>query len=175
MRVRRLPTKKQQGYSLLELLVVLVILSIFSTLAILSYGTYRKSLRLKSSAREINTLFSTARNKAIEKNGYFQATIDITNRRIWIDKLNYLFNISEPKITSPKMLTDFVRITDVTVNSRTETSGVVHILFRPNGTSDYATVHLIRESEDTAVGENYYTITLYSSTAKSRIYPDARR
>lgn len=175
MRVRRLSTRNRRAYSLIELLIVLAILSIFSTLAVLSYGTYRKSLRLKSAAREINTLFSTARNLAIEQNSYFQATIDISNRRIWVDKINYLSNISEPKITTPKQLNDFVTITDVTVNSRTDTSGVAHIVFRPNATSDYATVHLIRESDDTTVEENYYTIRVYSSTAKSRIYPDARR
>jgi prepilin-type N-terminal cleavage/methylation domain-containing protein len=175
VRVRRLPTKSWRGYSIIEVCIVLVILSLFSTLAILSYGSYRKSLRLKNAAQEISAVLSTARIMAIEQNGYFQASIEISNRRIWVDKVNYLATIVEPKITTPKLLTDLVKITDVTVNSETKNSGVVHILFRPNATSDFATVHLIREADDPSVEENYYTIKVYSSTARSRIYPDARR
>jgi prepilin-type N-terminal cleavage/methylation domain-containing protein len=164
-----------RAYSLLEIVIVLAILSIFSTFAILSYSTYREHARIKNSAQEILSTLSTARTLAINQNSYFSVVIDISGRKFWINEVDSFGHTVRPKIISPQSLQELIRITDVKVNTIRRLVGESRILFRPNSTSDQASIHLLRESDNPAIEENYYTITLYASTAQAQILPNVRK
>jgi prepilin-type N-terminal cleavage/methylation domain-containing protein len=167
--------KARKGYSLLEIIIVLSILAIFSTFAVLSYSTYRHHVRISNSAQEILSTLSTARTFAINQNSYFEVVIDISGQQFWINEVNSSRRTIRPKIVSPKSLNEFVRVTDVKVNALRRLAGEARILFRPNSTSDQASIHLLRQNDDPGIEENYYTIKLYASTAQSHILPNAKR
>jgi prepilin-type N-terminal cleavage/methylation domain-containing protein len=165
----------RKAYSLLEIIVVLVILAVFSTFAVISYSTYREHARINNSAQEILSSLSTARTLAINQNSYYEVVIDITGRQFWINEVDSLRRVVRPKVISPKTLNDFINITDVKRNGVSRFAGESHILVRPNSTSDQASIHLIREQDNPAIEENYYTVKVYASTAQSQILPNAKR
>ena len=157
------------------MLVALAIISILSTLAILTYSNYRKHLQVKSTADSVNALLATSRTYAISHNGYFQAVIDLDDGSFWIDEVTIFGNLVTPKLVTPEKVTNFVRIVDVEVLGVVHTTGIVRLLFRPEGSSDYAKIHVLGEKADPAFDDNYFTVVLYSSTGRAKVFPHERR
>ena len=192
MKFKYIYSKKDRtvrAFTYLEGLIVLSMFVVLSSMSIIAYTTYHKSLRIKNAASEINSLLNTARLYAITQQEYFQVAInfDAADRNTisyWIDKIDNLGNINKPKITTPHYLPDFITITDITIlSTMTGTTQnynlpiglTIPIVFTPEGTSDMATIHLIHQDADTAVDTNYYTIKLYAPTAKSKIFRHERK
>jgi len=167
--------QQKRGLTALEIVIVLMILSVFSTFAILSYSTYRKQARIKEGAKTIQYALTTARTLAINQNANYQVQVDIPNGQFWIDKLDSKGNIARPKVTGINWLPDDVAFVEVRKNTLSYDTGTVPILFRPNGSSEYASIYLIGANVDAADGGNYFTIRVYSSTGVIQTFKNQRR
>ncbi|MCX7001503.1 MAG: prepilin-type N-terminal cleavage/methylation domain-containing protein [Candidatus Sumerlaeota bacterium] len=166
---------RRGGFTALEIVIVLMILSIFSTFAILSYQSYKKQARLRSAAQSLQSTLSTARMLSINQNTNFQVRIDINNGNFWIDRLDGSGRIVKPKVTGVNWLPDDVLFTEVQKNGASVYSGIIPILFRANGTSEYTSIYIVGANTDTSIGENYFTIRIYPSTGLTHTYKNQRR
>lgn len=147
----------------------------FSTFAILSYSSYRRQARIKNGAQSVNSTITTARALAINQNAGFEVSIDIENGYFWIDKLDRQGAVLKPKFMGINWLPESVLFAEVRKNNYSYYSGIVTILFLPNGTSEYTSIYLIGENMDGGVSENYFTIRVYPSTGLSHIYKNQRK
>ena len=129
----------------------------------------------RSTAEQIQTLFSTARALAINQNAYFQAVLDLDTSGLWIDQIDQTGTVTTPKLTTPENWSLYVRILDAQVDGAPTSGGLVRIQFRPNGTSDSARILLLSEGGDSRATSNTSTIKLYSATARSRIFLGTRQ
>jgi Tfp pilus assembly protein FimT len=171
--VRRVHRRGNTGFSILEALTVVVVMGILSTFVILVYGTHQRGLRTKTSARQIETLFLTARSLAINQNAHFQAVLDLNTQGLWIDRIDTAGLVVVPKVMTPDQWSQFVRIVDGSINGQPIVNGLARIRFHPNGTSDSARLLLLSEGGEGRPAD-YYTVKLYSPTARSRIFAEAR-
>lgn len=162
------------GLVLVEVLVVLVIIVVFSSFVILTYSTYRDNLEITSAAQQIRKVLSVAKTKAINLNKHYIVTIDIDRSKVWIDESNDLKGVVRPKVETPVVLPDDVKITEVRVNSTTFTSGAVEILFKPDGQAEYAVINLLRVGDSPSVERNFYSLRVFPSTGTSQIIPNRK-
>lgn len=174
MRVDKIRARSSAGFTLLEIMTVVVIMALLATMAIAVYSNQRRALRSRLSAKQIETLFSTARTLSINQNAHFQAVLDLATSGLWIDQVDADGSPVSYKITTPETMSSYVQVVDVSVNGTAYTGGVVRIHFRPNGTSESARIVLLNEGGDSRGPGEYYTIKLYGPTARSRIYPGER-
>ncbi|GAB4321695.1 MAG: hypothetical protein Kow0059_16480 [Candidatus Sumerlaeia bacterium] len=172
--MRRLNSQRRAGLVFVEILVVLVIVVVFSSFVILTYSTYRENLEITSAAQTIRKVLSTARTKAINLNKYYIVTIDIDRSKVWIDESNEARAVVRPKVETPVVLPDYIRIREVRINSTTYTSGAVEILFKPDGQGEYAVINLLRQGDNPAIDSNYYSIRLFPSTGTAQIIPNRK-
>jgi prepilin-type N-terminal cleavage/methylation domain-containing protein len=184
-----------RGFSFLELLVVIVIIGILTLVVISSYSTFRRTTRIKGGAQRINSCLVAARAHAVSTNSWYRVVLQLDTNSFWIDEIEPDSNATpnpalpeparRPKVTTPEQLPTGLKITDVVVAAQTPDGTIpapfqyppdrfIVIRFRPDGSSDYAAIHLLGDNTDPAVDQNYYTVLLYSATAKSRIIPRAR-
>ena len=170
-RVRR---RGRVGFSLLEALTVLVVMGILTSFAFLVYGNHRRALRARTAARQIGTLFTTARAFAINQNAHFQAVLDLSTSGLWIDRIDQGGQVVVPKMTTPENWSVYVRVMGVSVNGDAFENGLVRIRFHPNGTADSARIILLGEGGGTHSAGDYFTVKLYSPTARSRVFAGSR-
>ena len=166
---------RYRAFTLPEMLIVVVILTIFSGLAIVSYSGVRNYMRLRTAAREIDSVLSAARAMAINQNGYFRVGIYIDTGMLWIDEIDSFGNLSQPKVVHQKRINNLVKIVSVRVEQGAVlTSGIAYIIFRPDSTAQYSTLYL-RRYHSPDVDDNYYTIKVFPATGRARVYPNQRR
>jgi prepilin-type N-terminal cleavage/methylation domain-containing protein len=174
MRFRSRKRKRTVGFTLLEALTVLAIMGILSSLAVLVYTNQRRAVRARSAARQIEVLFTTARSLAINQNTHFQAVLDLNSEGLWIDQVDAEGRVVAPKLTTPETWPAYVDVIGAEVNGQTTRSGLVRIRFHPNGTSDSARIVLMSGKNDNMGSEEYMTVKMYGSTARSRTFAGAR-
>jgi prepilin-type N-terminal cleavage/methylation domain-containing protein len=166
----------RHGFSLIEVLVVLAVLAVLSSVALFSYGSYRKTLSVRRSAQELTTLFSSARSLAINSNVPHAATLDLDRQEFWIDVMvSSGLGVARPKISGRGAPVDFVEITSVRLPSALQSSGVVRVLFWPDGRGSHAIVHLRRSQDPAADSFSYYSVRVFPATGASQILPNERR
>jgi len=164
------------AFSLLEILIVLIILGILSSVAIFSYGSYRQTQSVRSSAQELVSLFATARSLAINTNTPHSATLDLDHQAFWIDELTPDgLNIQRPKISGGGTPADQVVIEDLRLSTGIRTSGIVFIRFWPDGRGTLVVVHLRRLLDDPALSTSYYSVRVFPSTGATQVLPNERR
>jgi Tfp pilus assembly protein FimT len=155
-------------------MTVLIVILILTSVAILVYSGYRRAVRTKSTAQQMEALFSTARTLAINQNAHFQAVLDLNLGGLWIDQVDGSGQIVTPKITTPETWSAFVHVLEFTINGAPPQATPARILFRPNGTSDSARIVLKCEGGDSRTTTEALTVKLYSSTARSRTFLGSR-
>ena len=174
MRIKRIQSRTRAGFTFLEALTVLLIIGILSSFAFLAYGTYRRALRAKSTAQQLEALLGAARTMAINQNAHTQAVIDLSTSGLWIDQTDSAGNVLAPKVTTPDSWSSLVRMIDVSVNGTSFTNSLVRIRFHPDGTSDAARIVLLSVGTDSRGTSDTRTLKLYSSTARTRTFPGTR-
>ena len=180
--------KRSRGLSYIEILTVLVIITIMSTTGLLTYRQTRLNMRLKDGATELKNVMGVARAMAISQNRFYSVRLDFTAGNYWIDEFvvdNGVLRRSRPKLTTPKALPDFIHFERVFVqhivdpvlsNGLSEFiaapvtgSQFVDIFFSPRGTSDYASINLLRDAANSTNPGEYYSVRLFSSTAVAEL------
>ncbi|MBX7244885.1 MAG: prepilin-type N-terminal cleavage/methylation domain-containing protein [Candidatus Sumerlaeaceae bacterium] len=193
----------RRAFSLIELLVVIAIMLILTVLAVGAYANFNKARRIRSSAESINSIFTTARAFAISKNQWYRVVFQFKNPdtgaeefAYWIDEIVRNTSASPsppiiqlpngvitPKVTTPEFMDQKVQIESIYVDNLADPATTITasaanyavVRFRPDGSSDASSVHIISRATDPAVDSNYYTIKLYNPSAKSKIYAETRR
>lgn len=166
----------RRGFSLIEILIVLAILSVLSSAALFTYGSYRKTLSVRRSAQELTSLFSSARSLAINSNAPHAATLDLDRQEFWIDVMSASgLAVARPKISGRGVPVDFVEIYSVRLATGLQNSGVVRVLFWPDGRGSYAIVHLRRTLDSASESSSFYSVRVFPATGATQILPNERR
>ena len=79
-----LKSKESKGFTLIELTIVIAIMMILYAIATPSLRNLAPSSRLKSSAREIQSLLTYARDVAMTENTVYLVNFDLDQQRYWL-------------------------------------------------------------------------------------------
>jgi Tfp pilus assembly protein FimT len=168
--------RANRAVSIVELLIVVVILLIFSTLTIISYHNMTRGLVARSQANEFNAAFVLARQLAITNNATHRVTIDRVERQFWIDRLDSSGQVDLPKASGTEPFLQQTRVEAITVNSTViPAANPAEILFRPDGSSDRAVLHITQQGGDLTDDSEFFSIVLNPPTARTQIIPNERR
>ncbi|MBA4150287.1 MAG: prepilin-type N-terminal cleavage/methylation domain-containing protein [Verrucomicrobia bacterium] len=85
MRLSPLKAARRLGFTLLELMIVLVLMGIMSAMIIPELrGTFENAL-LRSSSREMISVFNTAYSRAVSVNQTHRVRLDLANARYYVE------------------------------------------------------------------------------------------
>jgi len=76
----------ENGFTMIELLIVVVIIGIIAGLAVPNFAGAIQKIRWRSSATDITKALRLARSSAIAKNAQFGVQVDFENRRVVVFK-----------------------------------------------------------------------------------------
>ncbi len=174
---------RSRAFSLIEIVVVLAILAIVSSVALVSYGSYRRTLSVRSTAQQVSTLFAAARSNAINTNSPYSATIALnrTRQSFWLDEMDATgANVIRPKVTSVSYPADYVVIEDVLLtpggtpqHAVAGNDTLIRVVFYPDGRGTYAVIHIRREFDDTASTSAYTSVRVFAATGACKTFPNA--
>ena len=189
----RFTSRTDDGFSLMEIMLVLSIIAVLSTISAPSMRGFAASRRLKTSARAIADTLSFARDMAITERTTHLVVFDITNNRFWLAS-SETFDIQNPASSQgraanatastgeraavsrtggvmgiPKSLGQGVTLLALTTshNGPTQqiTSGVDYVYFTPISTSADTVIFLQN------VRENMIAITVEAATGRASVQP----
>jgi prepilin-type N-terminal cleavage/methylation domain-containing protein len=187
----RFTSRTDDGFSLMEIMLVLSIIAVLSTISAPSMRGFAASRRLKTSARTITDTLSFARDMAITERTTHLVVFDITNNRFWLAS-SETFDIQNPAASQgrattastgqraavsrtggvmgiPKSLGQGVTLLALTTshNGPTQqiTSGVDYVYFTPISTSADTVIFLQN------VRENMISITVEAATGRASVQP----
>lgn len=179
---------------MLELAMVVAISLAVGVAAVGSYSQARRGRAPRTAAEAVLAAFTTARAYAVSTNGTFRVVLQLRDpvtaratRILWIDEIfpggSTAANPIIPetpktaKLSTPYSLPEDVRFADIFVSTDSESTTATStsdnfavIRFKPDGTSDEATVRIVDEAAATADGNlRAYSVRLSRPTAKPRI------
>jgi prepilin-type N-terminal cleavage/methylation domain-containing protein len=175
MMTRRLAGRNSRGFSLVEMLIVVVIIMIMSTVAVLSYGTYRKSAKISGAADRVKALMIQARTRAIGNGAASRFTVDMDRAQVWLDEFDRFGNLKAIKVIHPEPLGADIIVQEVKIGGVTFTSGVVSAMFLPDGTNPRLTVNVRRVDSPAGADASYYSVQLFPTSSDPKIWPNARK
>jgi type II secretion system protein H len=130
---------KQQGYTLIELIVVMVLLGLIVGLVSMSFSRSLPGVKLKATVREFSSTLRYAQNKAQIRNEEMTVTIDLDSGQFWLEERKRL------------QFPDETKVAVIDPNRDKVMSGIYDIFFYPGGGSSGEEVHIQR-------GKNIYSV-----------------
>ncbi len=138
--------RREQGFTLLELLVVLGILALASVFVAPLVSRHSPDLALAATARKLANDMRMARASAIRRNVQRTLTIDLKQRRFWVD------GVTAASTIAPGIAVDFV-----TLRNEQMSSGRGRVRFFPDGSSTGGNVILSAGGRSVAVDLDWMT------------------
>lgn len=145
----------QQGYTLLELIVVMVLISMMLLISVPKFRTALISDQLQYSSRRLVGLIKGVRAKAVRDYSDYKLFFDLDTGRVWYSRVDAL---EDEKRENPEILQlpSGIRIRDIWSSAAGKKDGGEPFLFLSRkGYADLATIHLAEE--------NGRTVTLFIS------------
>ena len=81
---KRLPSRSDEGFTLMEIMLVFAIIAVLSTLSLPTMRGFAASQRLKTSAQAIADTLSFARDMAITERTTYLVVFDLDGNRYWL-------------------------------------------------------------------------------------------
>ena len=183
--------KSEEGFSLMEIMLVLAIIAILSSISMPTMRGFAASRRLKSSAQKIADTLAFARDMAITEKTTHLVVFDVDTNSYWLASTE-TFDIQNPRSSAgrsanaasstgnqavvsrtggimgiPQQLGQGITIAALITNHngtiRQITSGVDYVYFSPTATSENTIVYL-QNTEENAI-----SITVEASTGQTGI------
>ena len=139
--------KRNQGFTLVELMITVIILGIFSAIAIPSFTNLINNNRVQSTSNELASLLNYARSTAAQTNATYIVCI---NNGIWTVKKGW-------DCSSASDLRSYETPAGITI---TYTNSALPMTFNSNGTTSNSPTMIICKDSDAANG---YTLTVKNS------------
>lgn len=124
----RRASQKNQGFSLIEMLIVISVLAILAAIGVVNYNSYARSVRFKEVNNRIAQLFQDTSARAINHSAELTMTftlnqaagVDIT---VTGDKISESISLeSDAELTSVKYKTKTTNVTSLEFDSRGRTT-----------------------------------------------------
>lgn len=123
---------KQQGFTLIELMVTLIVLAIAIGIAIPNFSTWIKNNRIDSATRSLTSAFQLARSEAVSR----QTVITVNSGGDWGDGLSIYTDSNPTGNTAYNALEDtLIKDLDYSMDgiTTTKTDDVLYISFTSTG------------------------------------------
>lgn len=170
--------KKQEGFTLLELLVVILIIGAFFFVAVPKFQDMTQ-VSLKSASRNLTATIKYLYNEAAFKKKIHRLTFDIETGEYWVETLedsefggqqSQEFSLSQESAQIRHRLPNGVYFEDIiterTLNRNPLDEENEYILFLPTGFVEPAVIHLVTDDEQ------YYTLATRPYTGGTKVYDE---
>lgn len=187
----RFNSGNDDGFSMMEIMLVLIIISILTTLSMPALQGFAASRRLKTSAQAIADTLTFAREMAITERHTHLVVFDITNNSYWLAS-SETFDVQNPLTSAgrnaaapttsgeqtvvsrtsgvmgiPQQLSEGITITNMVTNYSGATqqinTGAAFVYFTPSSTSENTIIYLQN------LRENVVAITVEGVTGRASI------
>lgn len=171
--------KKNNGFTLLEILVVMLIIGAFFFVAVPKFQDLTE-VNLKSASRNLTATIKYLYNEAAFKKSIHRLTFDIEAGEYWVETLQNSefgggqtreFGLSEDSSTQKRhKLPNGVYFKDVVTERTLERNPLdeenEYILFLPTGFVEPAVIHIFTDDE------RYYTLATKPYTGGTKVYDE---
>ena len=141
----------ESGFTILELLLVLVILAVVSTIAYPLIHQSHRDMTLRSTAHQLANHLRLARGAAIKSNKDYTMTIDVAQRRYWVNGL-----------TRPRRISQAIAVDFITLLKERSSSKRAGLRFYPDGSATGGKIIL-------TMGRNQAIVELDWLTGNTRV------
>ncbi len=177
MRTAAPSSRRNAGFSLIELMSVVIILGLLASVAVMSWESLLPSTRLNSAVRILSERLAGARSEAIARNTVFEIYYDLDIERYWV-RTPYLaiggkanleaeFDLEEERavVDVTNLDEDGIQIHSVTIDDQIYVDGQVFVRFDPLGSSSAHTIVLYHDLFD-----RYFTVEVLPLTGEIRFH-----
>ncbi len=126
---------RDQGFTLLELLIVMLVISLVLALSYPSLSRGSTALHLRAAGRDVLNTFRYAREKAVSEQIGMKVTVDREKQRLFLS--NYLGDGNREYVLPPD-----VKIQRIARANNEILEGALVVRFLPNGSADSAEIML---------------------------------
>jgi type II secretion system protein H len=137
---------KNEGFSLIELMVVLILMSLSIALVTPSLSRFSRTVELKAAAKKVSTILRYCRSEAVNKGQVYQTRFDSNSREVRVQSTalkEEKDEKKEEKVTQKTYaLPEGIRMKEVDNPSSQSPSDSPLIEFYPNGGSNGGTILL---------------------------------
>jgi type II secretion system protein H len=141
---------KNEGFSLIELMVVLILISLSIALVTPSLSRFSRTVELRAAAKKVSTIFRYCRSEAVNKGLVYQTLFDSNSREVRVQSMARNEEKDEKgkeKISEKAyLLPEGIRMKEVDNPSSQSPPGSPLMEFYPNGGSNGGTILL--DSQD---------------------------
>ena len=161
--------EKNNGFTLIEILVVMVLLGSILFIAVPKFQNLA-DVNLKSTSRSISGTIKYLYNEAVFKKNIYKLAFDLDNQEYWVEYMeDGQFVESLDPVLRRKRVPDGIAIDDIFTErfpEKTETGNESYLLFLPTGFVDYGVIHISSSDEDV------YTIETKPYTGGTKIFDE---
>ena len=168
---RRQKKSSHDGFSLVELLLVMAIAGVLLSVLTFGYSRFLKTNAVETAAKDVSSTLDLARQMSIAVNSTHRVTFQLNDPQLegrqayWIDR-KISDDLWEREVTLIHFIPNQAKIMDISSNDST----FEYIEFYPTGSSQAKLIHIINRADASTDSTNFYTVQVYESTGKAKIW-----